>query len=118
MEPIHNNSSVQLFMLRGAYGYMGFTEKIEGTENMYRVDIQGFEEALNSSEPLDASKVSSLSDNQLSVLQRSPSSSWMIPLLNKMGSLGMIDLREDLFNPRHIPHVQRVQASQAYENAL
>lgn len=108
------NISKQLFMLRGAYGYMGFTEQVG--KNLYKVDSQAFKETLeNSTEPLDANKVSSLSDKQLSVLKQSASASWMIPLLSKMGSLGMMDLREGLVNPKHL---QRFQTMNAYPKSL
>lgn len=114
MDSIRNNMSMQLFMLRGAYGYMGFTEQVG--KNLYKVDSKGFKEALeNSTEPLDASKVSTLSANQLSVLKQSPSASWMIPLLSKMGSLGMMDLREGLINPKHL---QRTQAMNVYQSSI
>ena len=114
MDSIRNNMSMQLFTLRGAYGYMGFTEKVG--ENLYTVDSQGFKETLeNSTEPLDASKVSTLSANQLSVLKQSRSASWMIPLLSKMGSLGMMDLREGLVNPEFL---QRTQTMKAYQKSI
>lgn len=114
MDSIRNNMSMQLFMLRGAYGYMGFTEKVEG--NLYKVDSQGFKDVLeNSTEPVDANKVSTLSANQLSVLKQSQTADWMIPLLSKMGNLGMIDLREGLVNPAFL---QRTQAVNAYQNSI
>ncbi len=114
MDSIRNNTSMQLFMLRGAYGYMGFTGKVG--DNLYKVDSQGFKKALeNSTEPVDANKVSTLSANQLSVLKQSSTADWMIPLLSKMGNLGMIDLREGLVNPAFL---QRNQVVNAYKNSI
>ena len=34
------------------------------------------------------------------MLQGAPSGSWLIPLLSRMGQLGMMDLREGLVNPK------------------
>lgn len=91
--------AMQLFMIRGAYGYRGFTEQVN--ENSYTSNSKAFQEAIeNANEPIDASKVSELSSGQLKVLQSASSGSWMIPLLNRMGKLGMIDLREGLINPK------------------
>ena len=91
--------SRQLFMIRGAYGYKGFTEQVN--ENSYTSNSKAFQEAIeNATEPIDASKVSALSSGQIKVLRGASSSSWMIPLLNRMGQLGMIDLREGLINPK------------------
>lgn len=120
MDSIRNNLSMQLFVLRGAYGYKGFSEQVG--ENSYKDDVQGFREALeNSPEPIDASKVSSLSANQLSVLNQSPSASWMIPLLSKMGSLGMMDLRKGLINPEFSTEFQNKSfntAINAYKRSI
>lgn len=96
---VENRMSMQLFMLRGAYGYKGFTEQVN--ENSYTSNSKAFQEAIeNANEPIDASKVSELSSDQIKVLQGASSGSWMIPLLNRMGQLGMIDLRESLINPK------------------
>ena len=104
--------SKKLFILRGAYGYNGFTEKVG--DNLYKVDSKSFQDAIeNATEPLNPSKVSSLSANQLHVLKQSPSANWMIPLLTRMGNLGMIDLREGLYNKEHMKRL----GSHAYTNA-
>ena len=104
--------SKKLFILRGAYGYNGFTEKVG--DNLYKVDSKSFQDAIeNATEPLNPSKVSSLSANQLHVLKQSPSANWMIPLLTRMGDLGMIDLREGLYNKEHMKRL----GSHAYTNA-
>lgn len=85
--------SKNLFMLRGAYGYKGFSEHLGG--NMYKVDSKAFQEAIeNATVPMDASKVSSLSFGQIKVLNNTLGGSSMIPLLNRMGELGMMDFRE------------------------
>jgi len=112
--------SKKLFILRGAYGYNGFTEKI--SDNLYKVDSKSFRDAIeNATEPLDPNKVSSLSANQLHVLKQSPSANWMIPLLTRMGSLGMIDLREGLYNKDLIERLgvpSSKNASNAYRNSI
>ncbi|MEK3934439.1 hypothetical protein MKY41_03895 [Sporosarcina sp. FSL W7-1349] len=98
-------ASMQLFMLRGAYGYNGFSEHIGG--NMYKVDSKAFRETLeNATEPIDPSKVSTLSAGQMKMLNSTASGNWMIPLLNRMGQLGMMDLREGLANPK-FAHLNR-----------
>ncbi|WP_369595684.1 hypothetical protein [Lysinibacillus pakistanensis] len=56
--------SIRLAILRGAYGYKGFTEKV--VENMYRVDTKAFQETIeHAKEPIVANKVSVLSSNQI-----------------------------------------------------
>ncbi|WP_025116279.1 hypothetical protein [Lysinibacillus fusiformis] len=91
--------SIRLTILQGAYGYKGFTEQTG--ENMYKTDLKAFQETIeNAKEPIDSKKVSKLSSDQIKVLQGAPSGSWLIPLLNKMGHLGMMDLREGLVNPK------------------
>src|SRR5690625_6569090 len=86
-------------MIRGAYGYKRFSEKVG--ENMYRSNAVAFREAIeNATELIDVSKVSKLSSGQIEVLNRTSSSNWMNPLLNRMGELGMMDLREELMNPK------------------
>ncbi|MEY9978005.1 hypothetical protein [Lysinibacillus sp. RC79] len=101
--------SIRLFILRGAYGYKGFTEQVG--ENMYKVDTKAFQETIeNAKEPIDPSKVSELSSNQIKVLQGAPSGSWLIPLLNRMGQLGMMDLREGLVNPKVFQYTSTVNA--------
>ena len=112
--------SKKLFILRGAYGYNGFTEKVG--DNLYKVDSKSFQDAIeNATEPLNPSKVSSLSANQLHVLKQSPSANWMIPLLTRMGDLGMIDLREGLYNKDLIERLgvpSSKNASNAYRNSI
>lgn len=89
--------AMNLFMMRGAYGYKGFTEQV--SENAYTSNSQAFQEAIdNAKEPIDASKVSALSSSQIKVLQGTSRGNWMIPLLERMGQLGIIDLREGLIN--------------------
>lgn len=101
-----SEAAKQLFMLRGAYGYTGFSEKIG--DNMYKVNSIAFAEALkNSTEPLDASKVSTLSPGQIKVLNATTGGEKMIRLLNRMGELGMMDLRKGLVNPRIIDRIQK-----------
>ena len=96
---IENRMAMKLFMMRGAYGYKGFTEQVNG--NSYTSNSKAFQEAIeNAKEPIDASKVSELSSDQIKVLQGASSGSWMIPLLNRMGQLGMMDLSEGLKNPK------------------
>ena len=100
LNSVNADWSKKLFILRGAYGYNGFTEKVG--DNLYKVDSKSFQDAIeNATEPLNPSKVSSLSTNQLHVLKQSSSASWMIPLLTRMGNLGMMDLREGLYNKEH-----------------
>jgi len=92
--------SIQLLILRGAYGYKGFTKQVD--EKGYTVDSKAFWDAIeNATEPIDASKVSTHSSGQLSMLKGAPSGSWLIPLLNRMGQLGMMDLRQGLGNPKY-----------------
>ncbi|MDM5233489.1 hypothetical protein [Lysinibacillus pakistanensis] len=56
--------SKRLAILRGAYGYKGFTEKVG--ENMYRVDTKAFQETIeHAKEPIEANKVSVLSSDQI-----------------------------------------------------
>lgn len=97
--------SMQLFMLRGAYGYKGFKIDIKDENGKvigYRNDMKGFMDALkNATEPIDASKVSKLSSGQIHMLNGASSRSWLVPLLNRMGELGMLDLRQGLGNPKH-----------------
>ncbi|MEK5231735.1 hypothetical protein MHB42_08135 [Lysinibacillus sp. FSL K6-0232] len=97
--------SMQLFMLRGAYGYKGFKVDIKDEHGQvigYRNDTKGFMDALeNATEPIDASKVSQLSFGQIRMLNGASSGSWLVPLLNRMGELGMMDLREGLGNPKY-----------------
>ena len=101
--------SIRLFILRGAYGYKGFTEQVG--ENMYKVDTEVFQETIeHAKEPIDASKVSKLSSDQIKVLQGAPSGSWLIPLLNRMGQLGMMDLREGLVNPKIFQYTSTMNA--------
>ncbi|MGG2054749.1 hypothetical protein ABFY48_10135 [Lysinibacillus pakistanensis] len=101
--------SIRLFILRGAYGYKGFTEQVG--ENMYKVDTEAFQETIeHAKEPIDASKVSKLSSDQIKVLQGAPSGSWLIPLLNRMGQLGMMDLREGLVNPKIFQYTSTMNA--------
>lgn len=101
--------SIRLAILRGAYGYKGFTEQVG--ENMYKVDTKAFQETIeNAKEPIDTSKVSKLSSDQIKVLQGAPSGSWLIPLLNKMGQLGMMDLREGLVNPKIFQYASTMSA--------
>lgn len=90
---------MRLFMLRGAYGYKGFSEQID--EKTTRSDAIAFRKAIeNSTKPFDKSKVSSLSPKQQNILNRTSSGQWMIPLLNRMGELGLIDLRTELNNSK------------------
>lgn len=106
--------SIRLTILRGAYGYKGFTEQVG--ENMYKVDVKAFQETIeNAKEPIDASKVSKLSSDQIKTLQGAPSGSWLIPLLNRMGQLGMMDLREGLVNPKLF---QYTSAMNAYKRSV
>ncbi|KPN97498.1 hypothetical protein [Lysinibacillus sp. ZYM-1] len=101
--------SIKLAILRGAYGYKGFTEQVG--ENMYKVDTKAFKETIeNAKEPIDQSKVSKLSSDQIKVLQGAPSGSWLIPLLNRMGQLGMMDLREGLVNPKIFQYTSTMNA--------
>lgn len=101
--------SVRLIILQGAYGYKGFTEQIG--ENMYKNDVKAFKEAIeNAKGPIDASKVSKLSSDQIKVLQGASSGSWLIPLLNRMGELGMMDLREGLVNPKVFQYTSTINA--------
>jgi len=101
--------SIKLAILRGAYGYKGFTEQVG--ENMYKVDTEVFQETIeHAKEPIDASKVSKLSSDQIKVLQGAPSGSWLIPLLNRMGQLGMMDLREGLVNPKIFQYTSTMNA--------
>jgi len=44
------------------------------------------------------------------VLQGAPSGSWLIPLLNRMGQLGMMDLREGLVNPKIFQYTSTMHA--------
>lgn len=112
--------SRKLFILRGAYGYNDFTEKV--SDNLYKVDSKSFREAIeNATEPLNPSKVSSLSPNQLHVLKQSSSASWMIPLLTRMGNLGMMDLREGLYNKEHMERLggsSYTTALNSYRNSI
>lgn len=123
-ENIFNDPNVtagmQLFMLRGAYGYKGFSEKI--ADNMYKSDSIAFREAIeNSKEPFDVNKVSELSIQQKNILNKTSAGNALIPLLNRMGELGMIDLRKELINPEIINRVQK-NAYQtkinAYQNGI
>ncbi|MGA3676022.1 hypothetical protein [Lysinibacillus agricola] len=101
--------SIRLTILRGAYGYKGFTEQVG--ENMYKIDTKAFQETIeNAKEPIDASKVSKLSSDQTKMLQSAPSGSWMVPLLNRMGELGMMDLREGLVNPKLFQYTSTMNA--------
>lgn len=101
--------SIRLTILQGAYGYTGFREQVG--ENMYKDDLKGFIEAIvNAKEPIDTSKVSKLSSDQIKVLQGDPSGSWLIPLLNRMGKLGMMDLREGLVNPKIFQYTSTMNA--------
>ncbi|KOP69765.1 hypothetical protein AMS59_22935 [Lysinibacillus sp. FJAT-14745] len=101
--------SIRLTILRGAYGYKGFTEQVG--ENLYKVDTKAFKETIeNAKEPIDASKVSELSSNQIKMLQGAPSGSWLVPLLNRMGQLGMMDLREGLVNPKLFQYTSTMNA--------
>jgi len=101
--------SIRLTILQGAYGYKGFTEQV--SENMYKTDLKAFQETIeNAKEPIDPSKVSKLSSDQMKVLQGAPSGSWLIPLLNRMGQLGMMDLREGLVNPKIFQYTSTMHA--------
>lgn len=101
--------SVRLIILQGAYGYKGFTEQIG--ENMYKNDVKAFQETIeNAKEPIDTSKVSTLSSDQIKMLQGTPSGSWLIPLLNRMGQLGMMDLRDGLANPKLFQYTSTMSA--------
>lgn len=87
--------SMQLFMVRGAYGYKGFSEKTEN--NLYRSNFKAFQDTIKyAKEPIDKNKVSTLSTSQLEVLQRTSGGTRLIPLLNRMGQLGMMDLSIEL----------------------
>lgn len=100
-----SEAAKMLFVLRGAYGYTGFSEKIG--ENMYKVNSIAFEEALkNSTEPLDKSKVSTLSPDQIKMLNHTTDGEKMIRILTRMGELGMMDLRKGLVNPRIVDRVK------------
>lgn len=100
-----SQTTMDLFMIRGAYGYKGFSEKVG--ENLYRSDSKAFREAIeNSTEPIDSSKISSLSPGQIKILNSTSSGNSLIPLLNRMGQLGMMDLREGLVNPKIIDRIQ------------
>lgn len=102
---IVSQKTMDLFLLRGAYGYKGFSEKVG--ENLYRSDSKAFWEAIeNGIEPIDPSKVSSLSSGQIKVLNSTSSGNSLIPLLNRMGQLGMMDLREGLVNPKILNRIQ------------
>ncbi|WP_254660121.1 MULTISPECIES: hypothetical protein [Lysinibacillus] len=71
-----------LTILQGAYEYKGFTEQVG--ENMYKADLKAFQKTIeNAKEPIDASKVSELSSNQVKTLQGAPSGSWLVPLLQE-----------------------------------
>lgn len=97
---------MKLFMLRGAYGYKGFSEQID--ENISRSDAIAFREAIeNSTKPFDDMKVSTLSRQQQNVLNRTSGGQWMIPLLNRMGELGLIDLRTELNNSKFTDRMQK-----------
>ncbi|AUS86916.1 hypothetical protein LBYS11_11465 [Lysinibacillus sp. YS11] len=101
--------SIRLTILQGAYGYKGFTQQTG--ENMYKTDLKAFRETIeNAKEPIDTSKVSKLSSDQIKVLQGAPSGSWLIPLLNKMGQLGMMDLRDGLVNPKIFQYTSTMSA--------
>lgn len=100
---------IRLIILQGAYGYKGFTEQTG--ENMYKTDLKAFQETIeNAKEPIDTSKVSKLSSDQIKVLQGAPSGNWLIPLLNKMGQLGMMDLRDGLANPKIFQYTSTMSA--------
>ncbi|MCR6522142.1 hypothetical protein [Lysinibacillus capsici] len=101
--------SIRLTILQGAYGYKGFTEQTG--ENMYKTDLKAFQETIeNAKEPIDTSKVSKLSSDQIKVLQGAPNGSWLIPLLNKIGQLGMMDLRDGLANPKIFQYTSTMSA--------
>ncbi len=101
--------SIRLTILQGAYGYKGFTEQTG--EKMYKTDLKAFQETIeNAKEPIDTSKVSKLSSDQIKVLQGATSGNWLIPLLNKMGQLGMMDLRDGLANPKIFQYTSTMSA--------
>lgn len=105
MAGIVSQKTVDLFLLRGAYGYKGFSEKVG--ENLYKSDSKGFWDAIeNGREPINPDKISSLSSSQIKILNRTSSGNSLIPLLNRMGQLGMMDLREGLVNPKIIERLQ------------
>lgn len=112
--------SMKLFTIRGAYGYKGFTEKVG--ENLYKSNTLTFQDAIeNATKPLDASKVSALSANQLTVLNQTASGRSLIPLLSRMGELGMMDLRQGLVNPEFANSFQNSQyttAISAYQRSI
>ncbi|MGR6904161.1 hypothetical protein [Lysinibacillus sp. BSL11] len=101
--------SIRLTILQGAYGYKGFTEQTG--VNMYKTDLKAFQETIETAkEPINASKISKLSPDQIKVLQGAPSGSWLIPLLSRMGQLGMMDLREGLVNPKIFQYTSTMNA--------
>lgn len=101
--------SIRLTILQGAYGYKGFTEQTG--LNMYKTDLKAFQETIETAkEPINASKISKLSPDQIKVLQGAPSGSWLIPLLSRMGQLGMMDLREGLVNPKILQYTSTMNA--------
>ncbi|UUV24318.1 MULTISPECIES: hypothetical protein [Lysinibacillus] len=101
--------SIRLTILQGAYGYKGFTEQTG--VNMYKTDLKAFQETIETAkEPINASKISKLSPDQIKVLQGAPSGSWLIPLLSRMGQLVMMDLREGLVNPKIFQYTSTMNA--------
>lgn len=123
-ESIFNDPNVkagmQLFILRGAYGYQGFTEKI--SDNMYKSDSIAFREAVeNAKEPFDINKVSQLSREQKDILSKTSTGQSLIPLLNRMGELGMIDVSKGLVNPKIIDRLEKntyERKIKAYQNGI
>lgn len=109
--------AMALFMVRGAHGYKGFSEKVG--DNLYKVDSIGFREAIeNRIDPIDPSKVSSLSSGQIEVLSQTEAGKALIPLLNRMGELGMLDFREGLTNPDIINRVKNRLPNNSYALAV
>ncbi|MGE7988551.1 hypothetical protein [Lysinibacillus fusiformis] len=73
--------------------------------------MKAFQETIeNAKEPIDTSKVSKLSSDQIKVLQGVISGSWLIPLMSKMGQLGMMDLREGLVIPKIFQYISTMSA--------
>lgn len=106
MGKIVSQRDQDLFLIRGIYGYKGFSEKVG--ENLYRSDTKGFWEAIdNATNPIDADKVSRLSSGQIKMLSFTSDGNALIPLLNRMGELGMMDFRQGMIKPEIIARVQK-----------
>lgn len=106
-----------LFMIRGAYGYRGFSEKVG--ENLYKSNSIAFREAIeNATNPIDASKVSSLSSGQIKVLNNTLGGKTMIPLLNRMGELGMMDFRKGFVSPEILNRIQNRLQNNSYASTI